>query len=61
MTLKEFLENYYYGKNVRIYVDCRAIATGATSQVLEHIKKEQLDKPIKMVAPVNYEMVDIAI
>lgn len=53
MTLKEFLENYYYGKNVRIYVDCRAIATGATRQVLEHIKKEQLDKPIKMVALVG--------
>ena len=61
MTLKEFLDNYYYGINVRIYVDCRVIATGTTRKVLEHIKKEQLDKPIKMVAPANCEMVDIEI
>lgn len=61
MTLKDFLENYYCGKHVRIYVDGRARVAGTTRQVLEYIKREQLDKLIKMVAPVNDEMIDIAI
>lgn len=37
MTLKEFLENYYYGEHVRIYVDGRATIAGTTRQVLEHV------------------------
>lgn len=61
MTLKEFLENYYYGEHVRIYVDERATIAGTTRQVLEHVKEKQLDKPIKQIAPVNDEMIDIAI
>ena len=40
MTLKEFLENYYYGKHVRIYVDGRATIAGTTRQVLEQKKKK---------------------
>lgn len=61
MTLKEFLENYYYGKHVRIYIDGRVRVAGTTRQVLEYIKREQLDKPIKQIAPVNDEMVDVVI
>lgn len=61
MTLKEFLENHYGGKHVRIYVYGRATVSGTTRQVLAYVKREQLDKPIKMVAPVNDEMIDIAI
>lgn len=52
MTLKEFLENHYGGEYVR---------TGTTSQVLSYVKREQLEKPIKQIAPVNDEMIDIAI
>ena len=58
MTLKEFLENHYGGKHVRIYFDGRATVSGTTRQVLAYVKREQLDKPIKQIAPVNDEMVD---
>lgn len=61
MTLKEFLENYYSGKHVRIYVDGRATVSGTTRQVLMYLKRKQLEKPIKKIAPVNDEMIDIAI
>lgn len=61
MTLKEFLENHYGGEHVRIYVDGRASVAGTTSQVLSYVKREQLEKPIKQIAPVNDEMIDIAI
>lgn len=61
MTIKEFLEKIYTGKHVRIYVDGRATVVGTTRQVLEYMKSKQLDKPIKQIAPVNDEMIDIAI
>ena len=61
MTLKEFLENNYGGKHVRIYFDGRATVTGTTRQVLAYVKREQLDKQIKQIAPVNDEMVDVVI
>lgn len=61
MTLKEFLENHYGGKHVRIYVDGGATVSGTTRQVLAYVKREQLDKPIKQIAPVNDEMVDVVI
>lgn len=61
MTIKEFLENYYSGKHVRIYVDGRQMVVGTTGQVLNYIRREQLEKPIKQIAPVNDETIDIAI
>lgn len=61
MTIKEFLENYYSGKHVRIYVDGRRMVVGTTGQVLNYIRREQLEKPIKQIAPANDEMIDIAI
>lgn len=61
MKLKEFLEKIYTGKHVRIYVDGRATVAGTTRQVLMYLKWKQLSKSIKQIAPVNDEMIDIAI
>ncbi len=61
MTLKEFLEKIYTGKHVRIYVDGRATVAGTTRQVLMYLKWKQLSKSIKRIAPVNDEMIDIAV
>ena len=41
--------------------DVRDTLTLTTDEVLEHVKEKQLDKPIKQIAPVNDEMIDIAI
>lgn len=54
MTLKEFLENYYYGKHVRIYIDGRVRVAGTTRQVLEYIKREQLDNPLQFDSAKGY-------
>lgn len=38
-----------------------AVQNWQAVEVLEHVKEKQLDKPIKQIAPVNDEMIDIAI
>lgn len=44
------------------YIKCTGMPNKSlVSQVLSHVKREQLEKPIKQITPVNDEMIDIAI